>query len=455
MLITRAVLLDGADPGGAEPGGGGTVDIRVGDTITAVAARLKPVAGEDVLDAAGALVLPGLHDHHVHLRAAVAAHDSVRVGPPQVAGPAEFRHALRTAAPGADGWIRAVGYHDSVAGPLDAAALDAVVENLPVRVQHRSGALWIVNSAGLAVLGRTGHPDGRFHRDTEALQLPGRAPSAAALSTRLLSHGVTGLTDATPGQRPADLENLAAAAQSGEIAQRLHAMAPAGTAAVAGITLGPAKLILDDTDLDLDRVSDWIADSHRLDHPVAVHCVTDAQLVVTMAALREAGRHPGDRIEHAALVPDDCVAQLAELGVTVVTQPNFVAERGDEYLAEVPAADRHRLWRVASLRSAGIPLALSTDLPFGDADPWRVVAAAAHRRTPSGRLLGADERVSAAVALRMLLGRPEAPARPRRIAPGQPGDLCVLAGNPVEALAEPDSGRVAATIIGGRVAWRR
>ena len=64
--------------------------------------------------------------------------------------------------------------------------------------------------------------------------------------------------------------------------------------------------------------------------------MTDSQLVVTIAALREAGGHPGDRIEHAAVVPDDCIADLAELGVTVVTQPNFVAERGDEYRAEVP-----------------------------------------------------------------------------------------------------------------------
>ncbi len=74
--------------------------------------------------------------------------------------------------------------------------------------------------------------------------------------------------------------------------------------------------------------------------------MTSAQLVVTIAALRAAGSHPLDRIEHAAVVPDDNLADLADLAVTVVTQPNFVAERGDQYLAEVPAAEHAQLWRV-------------------------------------------------------------------------------------------------------------
>ena len=95
--------------------------------------------------------------------------------------------------------------------------------------------------------------------------------------------------------------------------------------------------------------------------PSRVHCVTAAQLVVTLAALRAAGSRAGDRIEHAAVVPDDCLADLADLGVTVVTQPNFVAERGDQYLDDVPADEHHQLWRVASLLEAGVPVALSTD----------------------------------------------------------------------------------------------
>ena len=63
-----------------------------------------------MVDAAGGALLPGLHDHHVHLMAMAAARDSVDVGTAGLA-------ALRTA-PG-DDWVRAVGYHESIAGPLD------------------------------------------------------------------------------------------------------------------------------------------------------------------------------------------------------------------------------------------------------------------------------------------------------------------------------------------------
>ena len=152
-------------------------------------------------------------------------------------------------------------------------------------------------------------------------------------------------------------------------------------------------------------------------------------------------------------MPLDCLADVADLAVTVVTQPNFVAERGDQYLDEVPADEHDQLWRVASLLHAGVPVALSTDMPFGDGDPWAAMRAAVHRTTPSGAVLGIDERISARTALTMFLGRPDEPARPRAVAPGEPADLCVLSVPPETALAELDAGIVAATVIGGEIAY--
>ena len=174
----------------------------------------------------------------------------------------------------------------------------------------------------------------------------------------------------------------------------------------------PAKRILHDDGLDLDDLIRWIGDRRAAGGPVALHCVTAAQLVVTLEALRCAGRHPRDRIEHAAVVPDGSLGDLAASGTTVVTQPNFVVERGDQYLAEVPAAEHHELWRVASLRRAGVPVALSTDSPFGAADPWAAMRAAVHRRTASGAVLGEAETVSAPEALAMFLEIQAGPRRP-------------------------------------------
>jgi predicted amidohydrolase YtcJ len=152
-------------------------------------------------------------------------------------------------------------------------------------------------------------------------------------------------------------------------------------------------------------------------------------------------------------VPPDFLAELAALGVIVVTQPNFVAERGDQYLADVPVGEHDQLWRVASLLRAGVPVALSTDMPFGHGDPWTAMRAAVHRTTVQGAVLGPRERVSAREALTMFLGRADQPGRPRTVDIGQPGDLCVLNEPPQPALATLDAGLVAATVIGGELVY--
>jgi predicted amidohydrolase YtcJ len=431
VLIQRATLLDGT-----------STRIRVGERIEQVGDGLTARPGEGVLDAGGGTVLPGLHDHHVHVRSAASALDSFFVGPPGVSTKDQLAQLLSNATPGPDGWIRAVGYHESVAGELDRAALDAVVPRIPVRIQHRSGALWILNSAALGRVGLAEHPDGRLRSAdrgwSDALQR--RETDLAELSRRITATGVTGVTDATPDLGADDLVSLTVAHRRGEFRPRLR-------------FLSPGKKILQDDHLDLDSLTDWIAENHGADRPVALHCVTAAQLVVAIAALRAAGSHPLDRIEHAAVVPDDNLADLADLGLTVVTQPNFVAERGDQYLADVPPTEHSQLWRVASLLKANVRVALSTDMPFGHGDPWTAMRAAVYRTTPSGAVLGANECVSAREALTMFLGRSDQPDRARTVETGEPGDLCVLTEPPASALAELDAGMVAATIIGGELVY--
>lgn len=433
MLIQRAALLDGR-----------VVDIRLGAQITETAAHLTPHPDEQVLDADGGAVIPGLHDHHVHVHSAAAAADSVRVGTAEVSGRDDLARVLAGADVGEDGWIRAVGYHEAVAGPLDRARLDALSPAVPVRIQHRSGTLWTLNSAGLAAVGLADHPDGRLRSAdrtwSDALQR--RDTAIDELSDRMSAFGVTGITDATPDLDIGDIVKLDEVHRHGGMRQRLHHLAP-------------GKRILHDDSLNLELLIEWVTRRHRDDAPVAVHCVTAAQLVVTIAALRAAGSHPDDRIEHAAVVPDDCLSDLADLGVTVVTQPNFVAERGDQYLTDVPAEEHHQLWRLASLLDAGVRVALSTDMPFGDGDPWAAIRAAVHRRTPSGAVLGEAERISAHAALQLFLGTATAPTVPRSVAPGQPGDLCVLDVPPATLLDVLDGGAVTATVIDGEIAYRK
>ncbi|OBI76514.1 amidohydrolase family protein [Mycobacterium sp. E740] len=433
MLIQRATLLDGS-----------VMDIRVADEITAVEQTLAPLPGEDVYDATGQTVIPGLHDHHVHLRSAAAALKSVRVGPAEVRNRADLGRVLATADVGDDGWIRAVGYHEAAAGPLDREVLDELSPRVPVRIQHRSGVLWTLNSIGLARVGMADHPDGRVHSADHSWSgtLQRSVIRLDEVSRRLSRFGVTGVTDATPDLEVGDIVKLLRSHRQGELRQRVHFLAP-------------GKRILHDTDLDLDGLVEWIADRHEQGVPVAVHCVTAAQLVLTLSALQVTGTHPNDRIEHAAVVPDGCLASLAESGVTVVTQPNFVAERGDQYLQDVPAAEQHELWRVDSLIGAGVKVALSTDMPFGADDPWAAMRAAVRRVTAGGNVLGAGERIASHTALSMFLGHADRPTEVRTVAAGQPGDLVALAAAPAEILAELDADMVAATVTAGDTAFVR
>ena len=89
MLIHRATLMDGR-----------TVDIRAGAQIEEVGEGLVAGKGEGVLYAGGGTVLPGLHDHHVHLRSAAGALDSFFVGPPGVSTKTQLTQLLSNATPG-------------------------------------------------------------------------------------------------------------------------------------------------------------------------------------------------------------------------------------------------------------------------------------------------------------------------------------------------------------------
>ena len=95
------------------------VDVRVRDGLIVELGESLRRDGEDVLDAAGHALIPGLHDHHLHLHALAADLQSVRCGPPLAAE--AFAALLHDAV----GPIRGTGYHESVAGPLDRYVLDA------------------------------------------------------------------------------------------------------------------------------------------------------------------------------------------------------------------------------------------------------------------------------------------------------------------------------------------
>jgi predicted amidohydrolase YtcJ len=460
---------------------GARVDVRVEEgTITMVEA-CGEVPGADVeIECAGGALLPGLHDHHLHLLSMAAAAASVDVsgGLDQA-----IRAAHAQARPGAP--IRAVHYDEGRDGPLDRWRLDALAPGRATRVQHRSGALWVLSTVALEEVGALAEvgapaevdapegleagverdpqqrPTGRLFRLDGWLRgrLPAQAPpDLAEVGRRLASYGVTGVTDCTPAAVTEYFEPIAAAVRSGALPVTVWVTGGpelSEAAPLAPLQRGPVKILITDHAFpSLEQVSEGLARAHRAGRAVAVHCVSRAGLLLALAAWHAVGSIPGDRVEHASVVPLEAVSALRELSLTVVTQPAFLAARGDTYLAEVEPADRPDLYRCASLQEGGVSVGGSTDAPFGPDDPWVAIRAAIERRAASGAPVGADRGLEPASALDLFLGPPEHPGGPRRrVTPGAPADLCLLDVPLRPALLEPSSGHVATTIAGGRCTY--
>ncbi len=238
-------------------------------------------------------MIPGLQDHHCHLLSAAVAADSVLYGPPAVRARTGLRKALSKPA-GPDGWHRGIGYDKSVAGDIDRWVLDQIAPAVPTRVQHRSGALWVLNSVGLATLGIEDQP-GDTHPDGVERDAAGR------LTGRLWR--VDGwLRDRLPID-PSALRYYGCHRRDPGSRRRGDRAAHRGWAPAAALPARRAETG--------DRRADGTVQDRRHDHalpgwdelaarvsavgprPVAVHSVSRESLILILAVLREGGLRAG------------------------------------------------------------------------------------------------------------------------------------------------------------------
>jgi predicted amidohydrolase YtcJ len=432
------------------------LDVRIDDgRITAIGHDLARVG--EILEGRGGALIPGLVDHHIHLLATAAAEASLDLS--DCVDVEELALRIRTGCIGlASGeWLRAIRLPVAIAATLGREGLDRAGVGHPVRVLDRTGALWILNSHGLRIVGEdgaelerdpSGRATGRLWRGDAWLRarIGSMPPPLAELGQKLAAFGITGVTDASAGTDAAVAELLTAA-----MPQRVLVMSRKRMEGAKG----PVKILLDERNLPpFDELVAWIGEARAWRRPVAIHCVTAAELGLVLAAFQDAGALPTDRIEHGGVIPATAIPEIAALGLQVVTQSNFIETQGDRYLTEVDAADRGDLYRCATLMAAGIPVAGSSDAPYGSIDCWAAMKTATTRQTRGGIILGGEEAVSPLAALGLYLGAQDNPGGPvRRVMQGAIADLCLLRCELAEALVAPSAANVAATIVGGRVIW--
>jgi predicted amidohydrolase YtcJ len=454
----------------AEVWGHGLADVRIEGGSVAAIFPLQDFPGEEseVIDACGGALLPGLHDHHIHLAALAARATSAICGPPQVATADQLAAALTV--PG-EGWLRGVGYHESVMGLPDARALDRLAPDRPVRIQHRSGRMWLLNSRALDLLLAAAAPPpglereggrftGRLFDEDQWLRgaLGSLPPALAEVSRALAASGITGVTDMSPRNDPAMARHFDAEIASGRLAQQvmLAGSLDLADAAPGRLQLGPAKLHLHEAALPgFDETVAFITAAHEQGRALAVHCVSEVELVFALAAIEAAGAAAGDRVEHASVAAPHLIERIAAFGLSVCVQPHFVFERGDRYLADVEPRHHADLYRLRSLAEAGIVIAGGSDAPFGEADPWAGMAAAVSRRTRNGQAIGPDEALTPEQAVALWLADPADLTGQRRIEAGGPADLVLLDRPWREARTRLSASDVRLTVASGRIVHQR
>lgn len=160
---------------------------------------------------------------------------------------------------------------------------------------------------------------------------------------------------------------------------------------------------------------------------------------------------------HFAVSDPDQVARIVALGAIVSGNPYYVAALADQYGKVGLGPDRaDQMVRLGDLTRAGIPWSLHSDMPMAPADPLFLMWCAVNRLTPSGRVAGPDQRVTAEQALRGVTTEAAYALQLEdeigTLTPGKRANLTVLSENPLTV--EPTRIRdiaVQATVMEGRV----
>ena len=407
--------------------------------------RIARIRATDAASVPKVTVLPGLHDHHVHLRSASARSASLDLSGCGTRD--DFARAVRTAAEA--GPVRAIGYDDTRVGELTRRDLDGFTTAVPVRVQHRGGHLWVLNSPACARVAETAAvpADGRFwNRDADlaASSMPVPAAALRAVVGALAARGVVAVDDMTPALTVAGAERLRA-----DVGDDLGVR-------VFGACDNPAdgvKIVLgDDEALDPAVVRERIARARP--RPVAVHSVTAESLVTLFAA--DATLGPADRIEHAFVTPSavPTLFRGAAGGPSVGVHPGFLRTHGDRHREHGSPQDVADYLRMRSWARSGATLLGGTDAPYSVINPWQAMQAAVDRRTASGVVIGGDEAITPEEAFTLFRADGWDARGPRLgLQVGDPADICVIEGAWEHARNDLSAVAVVSTMRPGRVTF--
>ena len=140
-------------------------------------------------------------------------------------------------------------------------------------------------------------------------------------------------------------------------------------------------------------------------------------------------------LHHVGYFTRDQAKRIASLGAVVSAQPYYLYTMGEIYAEQGLGPDRaHHMLRFKSLLDQGVRVSLHSDFTMAPAEPLKLAWVAVNRLSVNGKVLGPEERITVAQALRAItLDAAYAIRMDDRIGsitPGKMADFTVLEEDP-------------------------
>lgn len=476
--------------------------------------------GASRVDLEGRALLPAFLDPHSHLLACAYARLQVPLG--ECAGWGEITDRLsrhvqaRGVQPGE--WVKGTGYDQNAlaegAAP-DRFCLDRACPNNPVVIQHASGHAGVFNTLALERLGAL-NGDCGLERDGQG-ELTGRGEENPFLDLlgRIPMDGLEDVLRAFQGAQEEYASHGIATAQEGllqpvmapvyqEILRRgllyldVNAYVPPadydrlrgqfaqGVSASPGIFRAAGmKIFLDGSP---QGGTAWVREPYAgggcgtstmtdgqvlsafrqaldRDAQLLAHCNGDRAAEQYLTLLAQAEREAGKKLcrpvmIHAQLLGLDQLERVKALGVIPSFFVAHVYHWGEIHVKNFGLDRAGRISPAGSALAQGIPFTFHQDSPVIPPDMLETIWCACVRRTKTGRVLGAEERIPVEAALRAVTQTAALQYGLERelgtLRPGKRADFVLLSGDPLRTPPEElKKLQVERTIRCGRTIWSR
>ena len=472
------------------------------------------------VDLEGRALLPAFLDPHSHLLACAYARLQVPLG--ECAGWGEIadrlsRHVQERGVQSGE-WVKGTGYDQNAlaegAAP-DRFCLDRACPNNPVVIQHASGHAGVFNTLALERLGALDEDCG-LERDGQG-ELTGRGEENPFLDLlgRIPMDGLEDVLRAFQGAQEEYASHGIATAQEGllqpvmapvyqEILRRgllyldVNAYVPPADydrlrgQFVQGVSDSPGifraagmKIFLDGSP---QGGTAWVREPYAgggcgtstmtdgqvlsafrqaldRDAQLLAHCNGDRAAEQYLTLLAQAEREAGKKLcrpvmIHAQLLGLDQLERVKALGVIPSFFVAHVYHWGEIHVKNFGLDRAGRISPAGSALAWGIPFTFHQDSPVIPPDMLETIWCACVRKTKTGRVLGAEERIPVEAALRAVTQTAALQYGLERelgtLRPGKRADFVLLSGDPLRTPPEElKKLQVERTIQRGRTIWSR